>query len=687
MRTIRQRFYLVAILLGLLLSLNYGLIVYYLDRQEEATQKRDVATSINEDAKELEKHLWTMRFWEKSVISQNPDATQHFTKILADIRKSVQPFELKLLGPNMKENVQSFLKLLSQYEGAFNQLIQVNTDAQLNRTNLNSAYQMLTSNIMMENAPKLIKLLFNLARFQDDYLISRKETQYKGLLIVISSIERRATATQIMNDRLRTYFSSYRDRLEQDRYLDQKVNTINNIFDDTTLKLADNLSNISKSALEEANRGTQIAKEIFQELKLTFLLIAISGILIFFIIIYLLYIKIVRPIGALSTVAHSVKTGDMKARFSSTEKDEISMLGQAFNEMVESINMQNTKLRVYQQDLERNIDQLDRSQKELQKHRTKLEEMVENRTKDLELANKQLQEEILERKQFEDALRIARDEAEAANRIKSEFLANMSHELRTPLNHIIGFTDLVVAKRVGDLNEIQEEYLTDALSSSHLLLDLINDILDISKIEAGKMEIDPTKFDLKELLHNSFNMIKEKALKHQIKLESSFSRLPETIIADSRKIKQIMYNLLSNAAKFTPDGGTICLSAEELSFSQDQWYDSALQPVVALDSNNMDYKAAVPGPWIKISVKDTGIGILPEDLKRIFNPFEQVENCKTKRFQGTGLGLSLTQSFVEMHGGAIWAESEGAGQGCTFSLILPIDAELGKSGTGQANQL
>ena len=687
MRTIRQRFYLVAILLGLLLSLNYGLIVYYLDRQEEATQKRDVATSINEDAKELEKHLWTMRFWEKSVISQNPDATQHFTKILVDIRKSVQPFELKLLGPNMKENVQSFLKLLSQYEEAFNQLIQVNTDAQLNRTNLISAYQMLTSNIMMENAPKLIKLLFNLARFQDDYLISRKETQYKGLLIVISSIERRATATQIMNDRLRTYFSSYRDRLEQDRYLDQKVKTINNIFDDTTLKLADNLSNISKSALEEANRGTQIAIEIFQELKLTFLLIAISGILIFFIIIYLLYIKIVRPIGALSTVAHSVKTGDMKARFSSTEKDEISMLGQAFNEMVESINMQNTKLRVYQQDLERNIDQLDRSQKELQKHRTKLEEMVENRTKDLELANKQLQEEILERKQFEDALRIARDEAEAANRIKSEFLANMSHELRTPLNHIIGFTDLVVAKRVGDLNEIQEEYLTDALSSSHLLLDLINDILDISKIEAGKMEIDPTKFDLKELLHNSFNMIKEKAMKHQIKLESSFSRLPETIIADSRKIKQIMYNLLSNAAKFTPDGGTICLSAEELSFSQDQWYDSALQPVVALDSNNMDYKAAVPGPWIKISVKDTGIGILPEDLKRIFNPFEQVENCKTKRFQGTGLGLSLTQSFVEMHGGAIWAESEGAGQGCTISLILPIDPELGISGTGQANQL
>jgi len=151
-------------------------------------------------------------------------------------------------------------------------------------------------------------------------------------------------------------------------------------------------------------------------------------------------------------------------------------------------------------------------------------------------------------------LAMAKKAADSANRAKSEFLANMSHELRTPLNHIIGFTELVVDKNFGELNEVQEEYLNDTLKSSKHLLSLINDILDLTKVEARKLELEPSDVDLRTLLENSLTMIQEKALKHGIKLLIDMDGIPETIRADERELNQIMYNLLSNAVKFTPEG-------------------------------------------------------------------------------------------------------------------------------------
>ena len=150
---------------------------------------------------------------------------------------------------------------------------------------------------------------------------------------------------------------------------------------------------------------------------------------------------------------------------------------------------------------------------------------------------------------------MAKEAADSANRAKSEFLANMSHELRTPLNHIIGFTELVADKKFGDLNETQEEYLSDALHGSKHLLSLINDILDLSKVEAGKVKLEPTDLNLKMLLENSLIMVTEKATKHNIMLSTHIDDISNTITADERKLKQIMYNLLSNAMKFTSDGG------------------------------------------------------------------------------------------------------------------------------------
>ncbi|MBT8358381.1 MAG: hypothetical protein KJO61_11485, partial [Deltaproteobacteria bacterium] len=284
-----------------------------------------------------------------------------------------------------------------------------------------------------------------------------------------------------------------------------------------------------------------------------------------------------------------------------------------------------------------------------------LEKRVAERTDDLLQTNEQLQLEIEDRKQAQESTKRAKREAEKASEAKSEFLANMSHELRTPMNHILGFTELILDENFGKLNQIQAEYLSDVHASGSHLLSLINDILDLSKIEAGKIELELTSVNLKELLEKSLTMVKEKALKHGITLSKQFRDLPDTINADERKLKQIMYNLLSNAVKFTPDGGRISVRA--LSY-----HDSP---------DDLDNKHKTTTDGIEISVTDTGIGLNPLDLIRIFDSFEQVENSASRNFQGTGLGLSLTKKLVELHGGQIWAQSEGEGKGATFSFCIP----------------
>jgi signal transduction histidine kinase len=278
--------------------------------------------------------------------------------------------------------------------------------------------------------------------------------------------------------------------------------------------------------------------------------------------------------------------------------------------------------------------------------------------------------DISERKRSE-RLRNEKKMAEAANRAKSDFLANMSHELRTPLNHIIGFTEMVADRLLGEINETQEEYLHDALRSSRYLLSLINDILDLSKVEAGKLEIEPKDVFLGPLLENSLVMFKEKALKHQIRLVTNIGDIPETIFADERKLKQVVFNLLSNAVKFTPDGGEISLSACAKSCHNGF--------IVSPSGKRIDWHCPNGGEnnhgrkkYIEVAVSDSGAGIKAEDLNRVFDPFEQAQAPYKMKNQGTGLGLSLSKSLVELHGGRIWAESEGIGSGSTFYFVVPF---------------
>lgn len=233
--------------------------------------------------------------------------------------------------------------------------------------------------------------------------------------------------------------------------------------------------------------------------------------------------------------------------------------------------------------------------------------------------------------------------AEAASRAKSDFLANVSHELRTPLNAVMGFSEIIRDGMVGPVTDEQKEYLNDIMESGQHLLDLINDILDLSKIEAGKMELDVSEFDFRELVERSLIMFKEKAFKHKIEAGCEVGEGIGNIVADERRLKQVLFNLLSNAFKFTPDGGNITVRAR-----------------------------MIPGEpkQIECSVEDTGIGIKQEDMPRLFKPFEQLESVLTKEHPGTGLGLALCRKIVELHGGRIWVESE-FGKGSRFIFVIP----------------
>jgi signal transduction histidine kinase len=266
-----------------------------------------------------------------------------------------------------------------------------------------------------------------------------------------------------------------------------------------------------------------------------------------------------------------------------------------------------------------------------------------------------------ESRRNERALVAKNAELQRATRLKSEFLANMSHELRTPLNAIIGFSDLVLAEGAGELDSQQRDYLEAVLRNGRHLLELINSVLDLSKIEAGRMSLTLEETDLRDAITAAVaDTASLRSAKHQeCTLDLDESGLE--VMADGVRVRQVLYNLLSNASKFTPEGGTISLSARRTRAP------IRLPAERAGDDRRMTTQDVI---WVK--VVDTGIGIAPGDMDKLFQEFSQVDSSPSRQAQGTGLGLALSRRFVEMHGGRIGAESV-PGKGSAFWFILPIE--------------
>ena len=299
---------------------------------------------------------------------------------------------------------------------------------------------------------------------------------------------------------------------------------------------------------------------------------------------YLLAHIFTAPILRVQRGAARIGAGDLSARIDLHSGDEIEDLAVEFNKMAA----------------------------QLEEYTTGLEKMVADKTAQLELAN----------------------------RHKSEFLANMSHELRTPLNAVIGFSDVLKEEYFGPLNDKQREYVRDINDSGQHLLSLINDILDLSKIEAGRMDLDLSRFNLPAAIDDALVLVRERAHRHNLQIKSTIGADVGDMVADERKLKQILINLLSNAVKFSHPGGRVLVAATR----------GASEVIV--------------------SVQDSGLGVAPQDQAAIFEEFHQLITEGHSRKDGTGLGLARTKRLTELHGGRIWVESE-AGKGATFSFTLP----------------
>jgi signal transduction histidine kinase len=268
-------------------------------------------------------------------------------------------------------------------------------------------------------------------------------------------------------------------------------------------------------------------------------------------------------------------------------------------------------------------------------------------------------------KNAEAELKKRSHQLEDADKAKSDFLANMSHELRTPLNAIIGFSEVLKDGLIGVLTDKQKDYVSDIFKSGQHLLSLINDILDLSKIEAGKMSLELEEVNLPVFFESSLSIIKEKAHAHAIELGLDVDESLGDVFVDTRKFKQIVYNLLSNAVKFTPDGGKVTVRARRLSVPT-----SIEEPEYQMSEEGDELIANNPGEFVEFSVEDTGIGISEKEQQRLFQPFEQLDSSTGRKYEGTGLGLTMVKRLAELHGGTVDLTSE-VGKGSCFTVTIP----------------
>lgn len=373
-----------------------------------------------------------------------------------------------------------------------------------------------------------------------------------------------------------------------------------------------------------------------------------------------------RPIETLTLITEqAIQDSNFELCAPITTHDEVGKLASAFNQFANAIKSLLEQQKSTRQELERHnlelenkvtertqilleqnkhinclLEENQASQKVLESYNITLEEKVNERTQELSEINNHLNHLIRE--------------LEKATRLKDEFLANMSHELRTPLNAVLGMSEALQMRLLGDLNDRQAKAIATVERSGRHLLELINDILDLSKVEAGKIELQLEAIAIEELCETSLSFVRQAAMLKQITLSHRI-RLPSVSLqADPRRLRQILINLLSNAVKFTPHGGSITMEVGPSDLSIDGAAESGVEMA-----------------WLKFAIADTGIGIAPEHLKQLFQPFMQIDSRLNRQYEGTGLGLALVRRLAELHGGKVRVESE-VGCGSCFSVYLPL---------------
>ncbi|HWQ70578.1 MAG TPA: ATP-binding protein [Patescibacteria group bacterium] len=350
---------------------------------------------------------------------------------------------------------------------------------------------------------------------------------------------------------------------------------------------------------------------------------------------YALSRRITQPITRLTESAARMAEGQIDQEISVDSRDELGTLATTYNEMAKALT--------------RTLDERARVARELRDLNRSLEDRIRERTSQLEETNRDLSR---------------------ASRHKSEFLANMSHELRTPLNAILGFTELIIDGIYGQVPDELRESMEDIRINGRHLLRLINDVLDLSKIEAGQMRLNLGEYSIQSLIDSAISATRSLAAEKRLELVAQVEADLPPALGDSKRMTQVLMNLVGNAIKFTPGSGSVTVTAKSVSSSEFQVPSS--QP----ETRNPKPETPKSPDFIEISVADTGIGIPAEELKSIFSEFRQVDSSITREYGGSGLGLSIAKRLVEMHEGSIWADSQ-VGKGSIFYVRIPLRTQWG----------
>lgn len=618
-RSINSKFYAIAVLLIISFSTGYIILAYFLHQQTRSTVLARDALSFQKDFSKLNRLFNETRFWDRELLTRNnPDAEMHYGALIEQIRALLHVLNRKEFDPTLQLTFTKIAESFNQYEKKINQLIQLKTKQSLVHTQMETNYRSMVSIILSSNNPSLLKPLFNLTHFLTSYRSARDPAKFQALKLVIDSIDQKVHALSISDSRMVDYLYRFRELLEEDYRMEGDIISLNEGVENINNQLRSNFSHIISSFEVFLSKRLHETNKISHELRIIFLISAIFGISFLLFILHLISKNIITPIRAMATVMQDVKGGNIDARFNCrpAKNDELMQLGLSLNDMLSTLSANNQKLVAYQKELEEKIYELSEREKE-----------------------RQLLTTQLHRAQKMEAI--------------GTLAAGVAHDLNNVLSGIVSYPEMLLLDLADD-SPLKKPIAT-IQESGQKAAAIVQDLLTLARRGVAVTDIT----NLNDLVLDYLSSPEYDKLKSffpkvnvEVKLEKDLLNIKGSPV---HLMKTIM-NLAANAAESIPDAGEICIR------TKNQYIDKPIR----------GYDNVEEGDYSVLTIKDTGTGILAEDLERIFEPFF---TKKIMGRSGSGLGMAVVWGTVKDHHGYIDVHSV-EGQGTRFNLYFPVTRQI-----------